>query len=572
MIKDSAQQLPGTHVVVIGSGFGGSVAALRLTEKGYRVTVLEAGRRFADDEFAKTSWDLRRFLWAPRLGCYGIQRIHLLPDVMVLAGAGVGGGSLVYANTLYPPAPEFYRNRVWSQITDWETELAPYLDQAARMLGVATYHAQTPADQVARAVAEKMGVGHTFHPAEVGVYFGAAGREVPDPYFGGVGPRRVGCTECGACMTGCRVGAKNTLVKNYLYLAEAAGAKVVPMTTVQVLLPQPDGGYLVGSRATDSGEKSWWQADQVILAAGAWGTQQLLHRSRASTMPGLSAAVGHHTRTNSESIVGASRRTYDARQDFSVGVAISSSFHPDPDTHIEPTRYGRGSNVMALIQTLMTDGDSGPRWLAWLRQAARHPVRLARTLKIRHWSERTIIALVMQTKDNSITTGLRSTRFSRLRGGARMVSGPGAGEPNPGWIPKGNEATRLMAAEMGGQAGGTWGEVFDIPVTAHFLGGAVLGVDPTQSVIDPYHRVHGYSTLHVMDGSAMPANPGVNPSLTITALAERACALWPNDGDADPRPRPGESYRNLAPTPPRSAAVPKSVPTALNLGRKPARS
>ncbi len=560
-------------VLIIGSGFGGSVAALRLVEKGYRVTVLEAGRRFADDEFAKAPWDFRRFLWAPKLGCYGIQRIHLLPDVMVLAGSGVGGGSLVYANTLYPPAPAFYRNHVWADITDWDRELAPYLDQASRMLGVTRYHANTPADQVTRAVAQQMGVADTFHPAEVGVFFGPAGKTVADPYFGGVGPARVGCTECGGCMTGCRVGAKNTLVKNYRYLAQAAGAEVHPMTTVEVLLPQPGGGFLVSSRATDTGEKLWWQADQVIVAAGAWGTAQLLHRSKAGTLPGLSDAVGGLTRTNSESIVGASRPRFDAEQDFSTGIAISSSFHPDPDTHIEPTRYGRGSNAMALLQTLMTDGDNGARWIAWIRQAVGHPMRLLRTFKTRRWSQRTIIALVMQTRDNSITTSLRQrTGIGRVLGRTRMISGPGQGEPNPSWIPQGNQATRLMAQEIGGQAGGTWGEVFDIPITAHFLGGAVIGDIPATSVIDPYHRVHGYPTLHVMDGAAIPANPGVNPSLTITALAERACALWPNAGDADPRPLPGEQYRDLAPVPPRSPAVPKSVPTALNLVPKPVRS
>lgn len=552
-------------VVVVGSGFGGSVAALRLTEKGYRVGVLEAGRRFADHEFATTSWQLRDFLWAPALGCYGIQRIHLLRDLVVLAGAGVGGGSLNYANTLYRPLDAFYRDPQWAHITDWRAELDTYYDQAQRMLGVRTYAGHTPADDVVARVAQDMGAGQTFHPTPVGVFFGRPGQDTDDPYFGGAGPRRTGCTECGSCMTGCRVGAKNTLVKNYLHLAERGGAVVHPLTTVTAVRPQDDGTWRVDTVRTGPGrrDRRTIRAGQVVLAAGTWGTQQLLHRMRdGGVLPRLSARLGELTRTNSEAIVGASRAGVDPDRDFSRGVAITSSFHPDADTHIEPVRYGPGSNAMGLLQTLATDGASDiPRWRQFLRTLARHPIRAVRQLSVRRWSERTVILLVMQTLDNSLTTSLRRG-FLRRR---RLTSRQGHGEPNPSFIPAGFQATRLAAAHIGGMPGGTWGELFNIPMTAHFLGGCPMATTAEHGVIDPYHRVHGYPGLSVVDGSAVSANLGVNPALTITALAERACALWPNRGEPDPRPEPGEAYRPVAPVPPRDPVVPAEAPGALRL-------
>ncbi|GAA1356810.1 GMC family oxidoreductase [Saccharothrix algeriensis] len=552
-------------VVVVGSGFGGSVAALRLTEKGYRVAVIEAGRRFADHEFARTSWDLRRYLWAPALGCYGIQRIHALRDVVVLAGAGVGGGSLVYANTLYRPLKPFYDDRQWAHITDWEGELAPFHDQAARMLGVVENPTTTPSDEVMRRVAEDMGVADSFHPTPVGVYFGEPGRSAEDPYFGGVGPSRTGCVECGGCMTGCRVGAKNTLVKNYLHLAERNGAEVLPLTTVTALRQEAGGAWSVDTRRTGGrprGGRRTITAGQVVLAAGTWGTQQLLHRMKAEgVLPRLSARLGELTRTNSESIIGASRPEVDASRDFSRGVAITSSIHPDERTHIEPVRYGRGSNAMGLLQTLATDGaKSTPRLLQFLVQAVLHPVRFARLLSVRRWSERTVILLVMQSLDNSITTYSRKGLFGR-----RLASKQGHGEPNPAFIPAGHEANRLAAEHIGGVAGGTWGELFDIPLTAHFIGGCVIGSDAATGVIDPYHRVHGYPGLSVVDGSAISANPGVNPSLTIAAQAERAFSLWPNKGEADQRPAQGEGYRRLPAVHPVKPVVPASAPGALRL-------
>ncbi|UZJ25388.1 GMC family oxidoreductase [Rhodococcus antarcticus] len=561
----TAVPAPDTQVLVIGSGFGGSVAALRLREKGYSVTVLEAGRRFADEDMATTSWDLRRFLWAPRLGMFGVQRIHLLRDVLILAGAGVGGGSLNYANTLYQPTEPFFRDRQWAHITDWREELTPHYEQAQRMLGVVTNPTHTPADVVMKAVAEEMGVGHTFHPTPVGVYFGEAGKTVADPYFGGVGPERTGCTECGSCMTGCRVGAKNTLLKNYLGLAERAGAHVVPMTTVTSLTQRPDGTWQVSTERTGSWLRKGRRtvsAGQVVVAAGSWGTQNLLHAMKDSgRLPDLSPTLGRLTRTNSESIVGAGAYRVDPDRDFTQGVAITSSFHPDETTHIEPCRYGKGSNAMGLLQTLMTDGGGPvPRWVKFLGVAARHPRQLVRMMSTKDWSERTVIALVMQNLDNSITTFTKKGLLGR-----RLSSEQGHGEPNPTWIPAGNDATRRMARHIGGVAGGTWGEIFDVPLTAHFIGGCAIGADADHGVIDPYHRVHGYPTLSVVDGSAISANLGVNPSLTITAQAERAFSLWPNAGEVDARPEQGAAYRRVEAVAPRSPFVPEHAPAALRL-------
>ncbi len=553
------ERVSDVDVVVIGSGFGGSVAALRLAEKGYSVAVLEAGRRFADDEFPEHAMKVRSFLWAPALRAFGIQRINLLRNVLVLSGAGVGGGSLVYANTLYRALAPFYADPQWRDITDWRDELAPFYDQAERMLGVTTYPRTTAADVAMRAVAERMGVADSYHPTPVGVLFGEPGEQVPDPFFGGAGPARRACTHCGACMTGCRHNAKNTLVKNYLYLAEQLGVQVHPLTTVTDVRPVPGGGYRVTARRTGGRRRSTFTARQVIFAAGALGTQRLLHQLRnGGALPALSDRLGHLTRTNSEALLGAGSLRSDV--DFTDGVAITSSFHPDEHTHIEPVRYGKGPNSMALLQTVLVDGDRF-RAVRAIAAFARHPVRLLRVLSPGGWSRRTVIALVMQTVDNSLTT-----RYTRnWLGRRRLTTRQGQGKPNPAWIPQGNQAVRLLAEEIGGVPGGTWGDVFNIPMTAHILGGAVIGDSPATGVIDPYHRVYGYPGLHVVDGAAVCANLGVNPSLTITAQAERALALWPNRGDADPRPEPGQGYRRLPPVPPNRPAVPDHAPAALRL-------
>ncbi|MGI8628049.1 MAG: GMC family oxidoreductase N-terminal domain-containing protein [Geodermatophilaceae bacterium] len=557
--------MPSIHydVVIIGSGFGGSVAALRLTEKGYRVGVLEAGRRFDDSSYPTTSWDLRNFLWAPKLGCFGIQRISILRNVLILSGAGVGGGSLNYANTLYEPPSAFFADPQWSHVTDWRAELTPHYDQAKRMLGVTTNPITTAADEVLRAVAEDLGVGHTYRPTPVGVFFGSPGVEVADPYFGGAGPRRSGCLNCGACMTGCRHNAKNTLTKNYLYLAEAAGAQVHPLTTVTRVAGLDGGGFEIQTVRTGRWVKQGrgsFTADQVVLAAGALGTAKLLHRMKDSgALPHLSPRIGVLTRTNSEAIIGA--RTWAPGIDYSRGVAITSSIHPDANTHVEPVRYGKGSDAMGLLQTALADGNQpGPRALAWLREMIRLRGKAFGVHNPKRWAEKTIILLVMQTLDNSITTFTKRGLF-----GSRMSSRQGHGAPNPSWIPAGHDVARRVAERIGGVAGGAWNDVANIPMTAHFIGGAAIGDSAETGVIDPYHRVHGHPDISIVDGSAISANLGVNPSLTITAQAERAMAMWPNKNQPDPRPAPGAPYEPVAAIPPIRPAVPPSAPAALCL-------
>ncbi|WP_239456529.1 GMC oxidoreductase [Nocardioides solisilvae] len=556
-------------VLVIGSGFGGSVSALRLSEKGYRVGVLEAGARFTDADFASTSFDLKRYLYMPAAGLYGIQRIDVLRNCLILAGAGVGGGSLVYANTLYEPLDAFYRDPSWSHITDWKAELAPYYDQAKRMLGVVENPLRTPSDDVMQRVAEEMGVGDTFHPTPVGVFFGGPGQEPgeesADPYFGGAGPARNACLGCGECMTGCRHNAKNTLVKNYLHLAEQLGAVVHPLTTVTRVRPRPGGGYTVQARWTKAklsrrSAVKEFTCDQVVFSAAALGTQKLLHQLKATgDLPHVSDRLGVLARTNSEAILGA--LAPDLSTDYSRGVAITSSFHPDDHTHVEPVRYGRGSNVMALMQTVLADPVPGEsRVRTWLREMWRERANALDLYDLKHWSERSVIALVMQTLDNSITTIRVRTPL-----GWRMSSRQGHGEPNPTYIPQAYEAARLMAKAIGGTPGGNIGEPFERPLTAHFIGGCTIGDSPETGVIDPYQRLYGHEGVHVVDGSAISANLGVNPSLTITAQAERAMALWPNKGEVDPRPALGEGYRPVEPVRPLRPAVPEHAPAALRL-------
>ncbi|MFB0616840.1 GMC family oxidoreductase N-terminal domain-containing protein [Streptomyces sp. AGS-58] len=570
-------------VLIVGSGFGGSVSALRLTEKGYRVGVLEAGRRFTREDLPRNSWDLKNYLWAPRLGCYGIQRIHLLGNVMVLAGAGVGGGSLNYANTLYVPPAAFFDDPQWRDITDWQEELKPYYDQAQRMLGVRINPTMTPSDVHLKAAAGRMGVADTFHLAPVGVFFGDGkdadgkakarpGGTVNDPYFGGAGPDRKACTECGECMTGCRHGAKNTLNENYLYLAEKAGAVVHPMTTVVSVTDDSRGGYAVTTLPTDrkKGPGRTYTARRVVLAAGTYGTQTLLHRMKAGRqLPYLSPRLGDLTRTNSEALVGAQtdnrryhRATGAPRADFTRGVAITSSIHPDASTHIEPVRYGRGSNSMgslSILQVPYAEGSS--RVLAWLANAARHPMLVARSLSNRRWSERTIIGLVMQSLDNSLTTFLKPGGVGK----GLLTARQGHGSPNPKQIRAATEAASALAAEINGFAGSNVGELMGTPLTAHFLGGCPIGDSAETGVIDPYHRLYGHPGISVVDGAAVSANLGVNPSLTITAQAERAMSFWPNNGEEDPRPAQGAAYERLEPVEPRTPAVPADAFGALRL-------
>ncbi len=545
-------------VLVIGSGFGGSVTALRLTEKGYRVGVLESGRRLGQEDFPKTNWNLRRFLWMPKLGLRGIQRISMLRDVMVLSGAGVGGGSLVYANTLYEPLPPFYTDRQWGHITDWKAELAPHYGQARRMLGVNEVPFDTPADEVMHQLADRFDVADTYHRTPVGVFFGEPGVTVADPYFGGEGPERTGCNHCGGCMVGCRFGAKNTLDRNYLYLAEKNGAEVHPERQVVDVVPRSGGGYEVRTRRPGAWVRKRerrFTADQVVFSAGVLGTLKLLLKLKdEGRLPHLSDRLGHVVRTNSEAILVSVASSTDI--DYSQGVAITSSIHLDEQTHVEPVRYPPGSNAMGTLTTILVDGGGRvPRQVRFAYQVLRHPGAFFRSLSVRRWSERGVVLLVMQTLDNSLRV---------FRKGGLLTTRQGHGEPNPTYIPVANEAARAAAEIMGGEPRGAWNEaLLDVPTTAHILGGACIGDSPETGVIDPYHRLYGHPGLHVADASAISANLGVNPSLTITAMTERAMSAWPNKGEADPRPALGDDYVAVAPIAPAAPAVPADAPAAL---------
>jgi cholesterol oxidase len=550
-------------VLVIGSGFGGSTSALRLSEKGYRVAVIESGRRWdasPGTDFPKTNWNLRKSMWMPRLGMKGTLRMSLLGKCALFSACGVGGGSLIYGNTLYEPLEGFYADPHWADITDWRSELAPYYDQAKLMLGVNPNPVTTPADEVLQNVANEMGVGDTFHHTDVGVFFGDPGVTVPDPYFGGVGPERAGCTHCARCFTGCPNNAKNSTTKNYLYLAEQLGTKVFPLTTVTDVRPLADGGYAIDmqrSGALVRRRKQTFTAQQVVFSAAALGTQKLLHQLKDSgRLPNISARLGELSRTNSEAVLTAASRT---RKDFATGVAITSSFHPEAQTHVEVCRYGPGSNAISSLVAPLVDG--GPmRALRFIWTCLTHPIVYARSVWIRGASDRGVILLVMQALDNSLTSYRKKSIF-----GPRLMTKQGLGEPNPDWIPLAHDIARRYAKQIDGDAYGTYMDVFNVPTTAHYIGGAVIGIDPEQGVIDPYQRLFGYEGLHVIDGSAISANLGVNPSLTITAQAERALSFWPNKGEADPRPALGAGYRRIAPVSPKKPAVPEAAPGALRL-------
>jgi cholesterol oxidase len=514
--------------LVIGSGFGGSVSALRLAEKGYSVAVLECGRRFGDQDFAKQTADFRRYNWAPHLGMRGILRLSIFKDVFVLSGCGVGGGSLGYANTLYRARPSFYENPQWSQLADWAAELEPFYTEAERMLGVESYDRDGVADLLLREYGESIGVGNTYKRTPVGVFLGEAGKTVPDPYFGGEGPDRTGCLRCGACMIGCRHGAKNTLMKNYLWFAEKLGVEILSERMVTDVSPLGDGGgadgYLVSHERSGGilrRQPRTLKARGVIVAAGALGSNRLLQRCKVSgSLPRISDRLGHVVRTNSEAIISVTAPKH-SDWDFSDSVAITSSIHTDPDTHIEVVTYGDGGDTQGLLRQLMvTSGGRGTRPLHFLLAALRHPRQALGVFRIRGMSHKTIILLVMQSLDNSMRLKVKR----RWPNGAVMLTTEQDPlNPNPDSIPAAYDAARWFARRTGGTPySGVTEAVLGIPLTAHILGGAVIGSSPAHGVVDAQHRVFGYENLLVCDGAAVPANIGANPSLTITALAERA--------------------------------------------------
>lgn len=516
--------------IVVGSGFGGSVAALRLAEKGYRVAVIEAGRRYEDADFARSTWNLWKFLWAPSLGLHGIFRLTPFRDILVASGTAVGGGSAVYANTLYRPKPDFYQNPQWSRLDNWEPSLAPHFASAERMLGVRQVPFDSDSQQLLRAAGAHLGVADTFVRTPVGVFFGTPGERVGDPYFGGAGPDRTGCTRCGACMVGCRVGAKNTLLKNYLWFAERRGAMIIADTEATDIRPvgSPDGGdgYTVTTRRPGAwvGPRAQrFTARGVVLAGGALGTNQLLASCRVTgALPRLSDCVGQLVRTNSEAIHAV--RFGDAALRPWNDVAISGSIHPSPDTHIELVTFGKQGDAIGLVLApLAPGGHGGAAVLRLLGAVLRHPIRMLRDALPTGWSAHSTIVLAMQTRDNALTFAAR-----RSWRGIRLTTRPHDARPNPREIPLAREVTQWLAAHTGGSSHASVLEVLSgVPTTAHLLGGAVIGAGPDTGVIDAQHRVFGYRNLLVCDGSAVPANPGVNPALTITAMAERAMSFVP---------------------------------------------
>ena len=521
--------------IVIGSGFGGSVSALRLAEKGYTVAVLESGRRFRDEDYAEETKDAKKYYWAPQLGLRGILRLTLFRDIFIASGSGVGGGSLGYANTLYRALRGFYENPQWSALADWEQELAPHYDEAERMLGVTEYDTEGPADLLLKRFGESTGVADTFKRARVGVYLGEPGVTVDDPYFNGEGPARTGCLRCGSCMVGCRHGAKNTLVKNYLWFAERLGVRVAAERTVTDITPigGPDArgedGYVV-THIRSGGllrrDPQTLRARGVVVAAGALGTNRLLARCKlAGSLKRVSDRLGYLVRTNSESIM-AVTAPENASSDFTQSIAITSSIYTDPSTHVEVVTYGKGADSQSLLFNLMVQaGGRGTRPLFFLAAALRNPRAFIRASRIKGTSRRTIILLVMQTLDNSMRLKVKR----RFPGGAvAMTTEQDPLHPNPDGVPIAYDVARWFAKQLGGDAyAGITEALFSIPTTAHILGGAVIGATPETGVVDSHQHVFGYENLLVCDGSAIPANVGANPSLTITALSERAMTFIP---------------------------------------------
>ncbi len=528
--------------VIIGSGFGGSVSALRLAERGRRVVILEKGKRFRDEDFAKSTWDLRRYLWSPVLRCFGILQITPFRDVVVLHGAGVGGGSLCYANVLMRPDEKSFAEPAWSRLQDWKSILEPHYRTAERMLGIAVNPKRTPADDALHEIAKEMGVESSFRPTTVGTFFGEPGREgveVSDPFFAGEGPPRSGCIHCGACMVGCRHNAKNTLPKNYLWLAEKLGAEIRAQCEVRDVRPLSPGNadgarYEViyrSSVAWPFRRTKRIRARNVIVSAGAVGTMKLLFRCREQTrsLPRISPRLGDLVRTNSEALLGSISRS--AEKDFSQGIAITSIFQADSVTNIEPVRYPAGSGAMRFLAAPLVESGSTPaRFLKSLAKLLLHPIDTLRMYVLPGWAERSTVILVMQSIDNRVRMRLGRGMFTGFRKG--LVSRPDEEAMIPQKLEIGHEVTRRFAAKTKGVPVGSVNEgLLNIPMTAHLLGGCPFGETSREGVVGLDCQVHNYPGLYVVDGSIMPANPGVNPSLTITALAEYAMESMKDSAD-----------------------------------------
>ncbi len=516
--------------VIVGSGFGGSVSALRLAEKGYSVCVLEKGRRFKPEDFPKTNWNLRKWMWMPQLGWRGFFKMTFFRHVTVLSGVGVGGGSLVYANTLPVPKSDYFNAPSWAHLADWEAELAPHYRTAQRMLGASKNPLVTEPDRIIKQVAEEIGRIDHFDSNPVGVFFGEPGKTVPDPYFNGEGPERTGCIKCGACMTGCRHGAKNTLDRNYLYLAEKRGVQVVPETEVTAVRPRTEGGYAIEATT----QRGWFRkkrrhftATNVVFSGGVLGTTDLLLRMQADPLglPRLSKQLGNHVRTNSETLLAALTPDKDVR--YSDGIAITSILHTDEQSHIEPCRYGEGSGFFRMLVLPHAPGDMLSARLAnMVRSVLKQPRKWLRAYAVRDLAKQSFVMLYMRTAEGTLK--LRHSRKPWRFGRKSLSSQAGTGVPPRANIPEAVDLARRIEKYTGGVTVGLGTEtLLGTPTTAHILGGCCMGQNAEEGVIDLKHRVFGYTGLYVIDGSAISANPGVNPSLTITALAERAMAHIP---------------------------------------------
>ncbi len=518
--------------IIIGSGFGGSVAALRLAEKGYSVLVLEQGKQYRPKDFPRTNFRLRRYLWVPALGMYGFQRLSFFRQASILSGVGVGGGSLVYANTLFMPPDSFFSQSSWRRFRNWKETLTPHYDTVSFMLGRQTNPNLKEEDLMLRTIAREMEREETFHTVDVAVYFGD--KDIPrDPYFGGEGPSRTGCNECAGCMTGCREDAKNTLDKNYLWFAERYGAEIRALTKAEKIVYEK-GHYHVTAFPPGSlrRKKRLFRSRNLILAGGTLGTLELLlkQKYKYNTLPRLSDQLGKRILTNSETL---NAVTFPGKK-VNNGIAISSVFHPDEHTHVEIVKYADKANLMRLFFSFAIDGDLSQfrRVMKWLGHVFTRPGRFFRFLFGRNWSSHTLILLVMQTLDNNMSMKWKKNLF-----GGKMVIRNDTERKVPAYIPSGQKVMHALAKKYGGTSQNILLEVlFNRPTTAHILGGVPMGKKITEGVIDPQFRVFGYPGMYVADGSTIQANIGVNPSFTIAAQAEYAMSLIPEKEGNTRRP------------------------------------
>ena len=516
-------------VIIVGSGFGGSVSALRLAEKGYNVLVLEKGKRYEDKDFPKTNWNLKKYLWMPNLFLYGIQCITFLKNVFILHGCGVGGGSLVYANTLLVPSKKAFKDERWPK-GDWDIKLKPFYEKAKQMLGAISSPHFGETDILLKECADEMGRGHTFKPVNVGIYFGEPGKRQKDPYFDGKGPERNGCILCGGCMVGCQHNAKNTLVKNYLYLAEEEGIEVIPEREVIDIKKNISGGYTLKVRKSTGiiRKVETFKSKKLILSGGVMGTVKLLLKCRQKgSLSDLSMQLGNYVRTNSEAIIGTSSVTAPKKRNYTKGIAISAGFHPDENTTIETVRFAKGQDVMGRLATLMTSGKSKiPSILQLISKIIFHPIHFLTTLWPFGWAKKSVILLVMQPISNYLK--MSYTRKWWRFGARTMNTNLDSKGKLPSKIPIGEEVAETIANKTGGfTMAAITNSLLNIPTTAHILGGCIMGDTIDSGVVNENLEVFNYPDMYIIDGSIIPSNLGVNPSLTITAVSEYAMSQFP---------------------------------------------